>query len=381
MKISWKLFLTPILAIATLFILDKAFLFPEVRDHFLQPGGMVYYRQRQLQIERMHEFAQRAPANIKLAVVLGDSRAFALGDLPARYIGKNDWKIYNFAGPQASPAYFYYMAKQLFNGAKRPGYLMLEISPESFNRNSRILGSTVLNHGVDSGFVNDHRTMIPEPDLLDYIDTRRYALFSLPFSFKEFVARWRGGPGPSRPAVLPMSETGPISAADWQNGLMMSLQNVDQHNMALYSTKTSREIQFLDFMSGSQYVWFGSASDEVLKADTDRIAGIYLKNFKVSEEQVYFFRKTLELAERARVKTIVFWPQVNPHLQKILDADPRFPALKTRLTRDAVDRKARVFDLAELKETRCSHFYDASHLSIECFPDITRFLLDRLAEP
>ncbi|MBL8022551.1 MAG: DUF1574 family protein [Leptospirales bacterium] len=380
MTISWKLFLTPVFAIAALFVIDKAFLFPEVRDGFLQPGGMVYYRQRQTQIKRMQDFARRAPANIKLAVVLGDSRTFALGDLPARYIGKNDWKIYNFAGPQASPAYFFYLARELFTGVKRPGYLILEISPESFNRNSRILGSTVLNHGVDSSFVSDHRTMIPEPDWLDYVDSRRYALFSLPFSFKDLVARWRGGPGPSRPLILAMPETGPISDTDWQNGLMLSMQNVDQHNMALYSMKTSREVQFLDFMSGAQYAWFGTASEERLKSDTDRIAGIYLKNFKVSEEQVYFFRKTLELARQAQVKTVVFWPQVNPHLQKLLDSDPRFSVLKMRLTRDAEDRNARVFDLAEQKETRCSHFYDASHLSIQCFPEITRFLLNRLEE-
>lgn len=223
--------------------------------------------------------------------------------------------------------------------------------------------------------------MIPEPDWLDFVDTRRYALFSLPFSFKDLVARWRGGPGPSHPLVLSMPETGPISNADWQNGLMLSMQNVDQHNRALYAMKTSREVQFLDFMSGAQYAWFGTATEDRLKSDTDRIAGIYLKNFQVSEEQVYFFRKTLDRARQAGLKTIVFWPQVNPHLQTILDSDARFPALKKRITVDSTDRGARVFDLAEVKETRCSHFYDASHLSIQCFPEITRFLLDRLAEP
>jgi hypothetical protein len=75
-------------------------------------------------------------------------------------------------------------------------------------------------------------------------------------------------------------------------------------------------------MNGAQYAWFGTATDAELKSDTDRIAGIYLKRFQVSEEQVVFFERTLDAARAAGVKVIVFWPQVNPYLETRLNADP-----------------------------------------------------------
>ncbi|MCB1171432.1 MAG: hypothetical protein KDK25_13890, partial [Leptospiraceae bacterium] len=42
--------------LAFLFLADKIFLIPEVRDSFMQPGGMVYYRPRLHQLDRFAEY-------------------------------------------------------------------------------------------------------------------------------------------------------------------------------------------------------------------------------------------------------------------------------------------------------------------------------------
>lgn len=80
MKISWKLLLAPVFALFVLSYVDKAFLLPEVRDRSFQPGGIVCSKQRERQIDRMREYAKAKPPDIHLAVVLGDSRSFAIGN-------------------------------------------------------------------------------------------------------------------------------------------------------------------------------------------------------------------------------------------------------------------------------------------------------------
>ena len=390
MKISWKLLLAPVFALFVLSYVDKAFLLPEVRDRFLQPGGMVYYKQRERQIDRMREYAKAKPPDIHLAVVLGDSRSFAIGNLPAQYIGRKNWKIFNFAGPQANPAYFYYLSRRLFTGLRRPGYMILEVSPESFNRNTGILGTTILNHGIAGGYMEPMSTMIPQMDKEAYNDTRAFAFYGLPFSLREAILRVRGSISPEKKKSVSMFDFIPIDqmekgfqaiygpAVEWQSGLMMSMKNAEIHNLDLYSMEQSHEVKFLNLMNGAQYAWFGTATDAELKSDTDRIAGIYLKRFQVSEEQVVFFERTLDAARAAGVKVIVFWPQVNPYLETRLNADPRFAILKKRIADESKDRGAVVLDMSAQEETRCKNFYDASHLSIQCFPAITGFLLDRL---
>lgn len=68
--ITKRFLILPAVFIAVLFVLDKIFLLPEVRDHFIQPGGMMYYRQRARQVDLYNEFAKNPPPGTKLAVVL-----------------------------------------------------------------------------------------------------------------------------------------------------------------------------------------------------------------------------------------------------------------------------------------------------------------------
>ena len=78
-----KYLLLPALFLFILYSVDKLFLLPEVRKKFIQPGGMVYYLQRESMIPMVRERARVKPKGEKLAVVFGDSRSFALGNVPA----------------------------------------------------------------------------------------------------------------------------------------------------------------------------------------------------------------------------------------------------------------------------------------------------------
>src|SRR5690606_30685401 len=122
------------------------------RDGFLQPGGMAYYRHRKGQIEQLEKHLEqkvntaRAERNL---VVFGDSRSFGIGTDIAVMAGLKNWNIWNFAGPQAVPAYHDYLTEKIFTKTHRPGYVLIGISPDALNRSAGIFSNPVLNYGTD----------------------------------------------------------------------------------------------------------------------------------------------------------------------------------------------------------------------------------------
>ncbi len=383
-----KYLLYPLAFVAALFLLDKLFLLPEVRDSFVQPGGMMYYRQREMQLKAFHDYAALPHPGRKLAVVFGDSRSFAIGDIMAHnFLNKMDWDIFNFSGPQALPAYHDYLASRLFGGTARPDYMLLGLSPDAFNRNSGLFASPVLNFGVDHAFIEANRTHIPDFDYESYQESRRFALIGLQFSFKSLFRRIQGSIRARNHdmedlpleimAALPVRDGRPYLPEEFKP-LIFALQSAGRENLSMYSLENSPERKILDSARGAQYAWFGAASDATLKADTDRIVSLYLKGFATSPEQIYFYTHVMRRAREAGVRSIVFWPRVNPHLQEVYRKENRIRYLWKQLERIAVEEGAIAVDLNEVPETECRQFYDASHLSFTCFTKITKYLLERL---
>ena len=163
-----KFLLYPVFFLLTLFLLDKIFLIPEVRGNLLQPGGMLYYYQRKEQIGEFKQFLREKNKSDETLLVFGDSRSFAIGDMVAKYLGYTNLQVYNFAGPQALPAYYDYLAEQLFLGDQKPDYLLLGVSPDSFNRNSGTFVTPVMNFGLDDAYIQKNRKYIPEKDYDEY---------------------------------------------------------------------------------------------------------------------------------------------------------------------------------------------------------------------
>ncbi|MBE7440505.1 MAG: DUF1574 family protein [Spirochaetales bacterium] len=350
-------------SLATLFVLDKLFLLPEVRDNFIQPGGMIYYRQRARQIEPFRRFACEH-ADSRVTLVLGDSRVFALGQDMLDKEDRRKWEIWNFAGPQAIPAYHYYLARKLIDTACPPRYLLLGVAPDSFNRNAAVFASPVLNFGTDGLFAEQEKTHIPAEALRAYAQTRRFALHGLGFSFNTFIVRLRG-------SLSGHGQSGPEDE-------LSLIMEAPADSLLLYSLEHSPHRRVLDRLRGAQFAWIGQMSDDDLKEETRRLKEFYLSRFRVSPEQVYFFRRTVEIAERSGVKTLLFWPRVNPHLQKAYTEHPALQALWREMQILVARAGGSSVDLNQEDRARCESYYDASHLSATCFKDITPFLLEKL---
>ncbi|MFN3247101.1 MAG: DUF1574 family protein, partial [Leptonema sp. (in: bacteria)] len=127
--------------IFVVFLIDKIFLIELVRDHFIQPGGMLYYRQRKEQLNLLKkELPNIEKDGKRLIIVLGDSRSLGLGQEIANIIQQKQLEIWNFSGTQAIPAYHYYIAKKILKFAK-PDSFYIGISPDAFNRNAGIFAS------------------------------------------------------------------------------------------------------------------------------------------------------------------------------------------------------------------------------------------------
>lgn len=384
-----RIIFLPVLFLFFLFTADKVFLLPEVRNSFIQPGGMTYYVQREQQKSEIKNFlASEKSKGVTTAVVFGDSRSFAIGDVVVRRVmGRSDWKVYNFAGPQAMPVYHAYLAEEIFSGKRRPEVLILSLSLDSFNRNSGLMHHPNLNWGVSGEFVERHATMIPRRDLDQYHTSRRYALPGLQFSLKYLLGRIssslsgknKSGISPQMLAMAGFMQKDADPAE--MRVLIDTLSGVDREDLSVYSSRSSPHVKVLDLLDGAQYSWFGRIDERQLKEDTERISSIYLKHFRVSEEQFFFLRKTLKNVRNAGARTIIVLPLVNPYLQEIYLKNKQIQELKDRIYREGKRYGAKVYDLNADPKASCDHFYDASHLSIVCFPGITRRIIQRLESP
>jgi len=379
------IFYVPLL-LAVIFVADKIFLLPEVRLNFIQPGGMLYYAYRNRQLGILEKFEKTNDPR-KLAVVFGDSRSFAFGNLSAHLAGNDDWMIFNFAGPQAVPGYHYYLAEKIFKRHDRPDALFIAVSADNFNATTNIFASPVLNYGVDFPFIRNHAGQIPERDLDSYRQTRRFALTGMQFSFSDLIRRLRGsiylsstkGEPEIPPEMLPLAMSffkgGKQEIPPRYRGIVMSLAQASTYNLSHYSLETSPLTGILDLGYGAQYAWFGTMKQSELKRESERLMEFYLSHFAVSEEQFYYYEETLRLAKLAGVRTVVFEPLLNPYVARATEGHPVIRSVKERIARIAQKYGAAEVDLNRVPEASCDQFYDASHLSITCFPPITRHLL------
>lgn len=299
-----KYLLYPLFFLIVLFVADKIFLLPEVRRAFVQPGGAMYYYQREAQIETVKEKLPALNQTHRTLVVFGDSRSFSIGNLAAA-VGETmmgyetrGWRLYNFAAPQAVPAYHAYLAERLFQGPpdRRPEYLIMGVAPDVFNRQSFQFADPVLKFGVSHEFVGRHRTHIPARDHEAYVTSRRYALVGMNFSLKTMFQR----------TVAEFQEPQPLPDTERfaMMGMMMSLQSGDQtpeairdimenvgpyltamndtqeEDWTLYSFEASPQRQLLDLAQGAQYVWSGAAGNRELRAETDRLVSLYFRTLR-----------------------------------------------------------------------------------------------------
>ncbi len=364
------------LLILFLFIIDKIFLIESVRDHFIQPGGMLYYRQRKEQLNILKKELPNIEKNGKrLIIVLGDSRTLGLGQEIANLIQQKQLEIWNFAGTQAIPAYHYYIAKKILNFSK-PDYFYIGISPDAFNRNTGIFASPVLNYGVDEEFIKSYRTLIPEKDYQIYQKTRRYALAGLQFSFRTFITRLKGTLFQTNiEDILKKFHIDYTKLSLEEKKILQVLYSFREENLDFYNYHKSPQRLLLNLTKGAQYAWFGRMNDIELKKETEKLKNLYLNQFVVSQEQFIFLDLLLEEIHQKNSKAIVFFPRVNPYLRELYQNLSEIQFIKNEVVELSKKYNFPNIDFNDDNILNCNDYYDASHLSVSCFPDVLKILI------
>jgi len=362
--------------IFVVFLIDKIFLIELVRDHFIQPGGMLYYRQRKEQLNLLKkELPNIEKDGKRLIIVLGDSRSLGLGQEIANIIQQKQLEIWNFSGTQAIPAYHYYIAKKILKFAK-PDSFYIGISPDAFNRNAGIFASPVLNYGVDEEFIKNYRSLIPDTDYQVYKKTRRYALAGLQFSFRTFIKRLKGTLFQTDiEEVLKKFHIDYSKLSLEEKKMLQVLYSFREENLDFYDYYKSPQRMLLNLTKGAQYAWFGRMNDNELKKETEKLKNLYLNQFVLSQEQLIFLELLLEEIHQNRSKAVVFFPRVNPYLRELYLKIPEIQFIKKRVEELSNQYNYPPVDFNDNNVLNCNDYYDASHLSVSCFPDVLKVLI------
>lgn len=366
-----------------LYVADKVFLIDSVRDHFIQPGGMMYYRQRKELLTLLQKHLQTkkesSSSSLPTVVVLGDSRSFGIGKQVALYAGYSKADIWNFAGPQAVPAYHDYLIEKMLSMPNPPKYFILGLSPDGLARNAGIFGSPVLTYGVDSDFILKNVTMIPKQDQEIYNKSRQFALQGLQFSFGTLFSRILGSL--TQPNLEKQLKQFGLDSGNFSQQQLMALRQmatVKHEDLSYYNYQKSPHRLILNATYGAQLAWWGRMSDDELKKETDQLVSLYLKQFVVSQEQMFFLERSLKRIKQAGATIVIFWPAVNPHLRKVYEEEPAIFEIWSSTQSLAKRYDVKTFNFNNSGNLNCHDYYDASHLSVTCFPEITTTLLQLL---
>lgn len=375
------LWLVPLI-LPALFAVDKVFLLPSVRDRFIQPGGMMYYRQRQEQLGLLAKHvATIGRAADQTVIVLGDSRSFGLGRHSAIYAGFEKPDIWNFAGPQAVPAYHDYLLEKILAMPNAPSRFVIGLSPDGMTRNAGIFGMPVLTYGVDAEWIERNRRMIPAQDYEVYVSSRRYALKGMQFSFGTLFSRLHASmTQPDLATSLARVGLRKEQVKPEQLQIVQQLMTVRREDLSYYSYEHSPHRMILNATGGAQLAWIGRMSDADLKRETDELVSLYLRHFVVSQEQLFFLERALRRIHQAGGRAVLFWPAVNPYLRRVYAEEPAIARIWVEAQGLADRYKAKTVNFNEPGRLACEDYYDASHLSVTCFPAITDTLLRIILE-
>jgi Protein of unknown function (DUF1574). len=116
-------------------------------------------------------------------------------------------------------------------------------------------------------------------------------------------------------------------------------------------------------------------NDNELKKETEKLKNLYLNQFVLSQEQLIFLELLLEEIHQNRSKAVVFFPRVNPYLRELYLKIPEIQFIKKRVEELSNQYNYPTVDFNDNNVLNCNDYYDASHLSVSCFPDVLKVLI------
>lgn len=332
-----KFIYIPFLFLIFVFFADKVFKLDFFKKSFYQEGNPVYYAQRRALFERM--LKDETTRDKKFAVAFGDSRAYPYSSktFPPQY--QKDWVVYNFAGPQAVPAYGFYWFERMIQEGKKPDAVFYVVSPEAFDDSKGLMYEPFLRLGADDSFIARYWGVLSWADRFDILKERFFTIRKIKPGFKLFWSRLLSG------------------------------------NLNYYLPEHNHENLILEIGNGEQLAYAAANNNpDKLAKDALRLKSIYLSGFELGQTQFFFVEEFLKLAKENGVRVYLIWPKVyDGYRQGYFDLGldkswwPRIRELASKYG-------ARAANMNELSS--CSLYYDASHQSVICIEEQAKMLLE-----
>ncbi|MCZ8342628.1 MAG: DUF1574 family protein [Leptospira sp.] len=349
-----RYFFYPILLVLGIIAIDKLVCIPDVREsgrRSYKAGqnvflGLPYVWKEDIQIQKQ---------NKSIAMVVGTSRSDIFHQWETIPFSKSTFpkEIYfetRTAVKASEFLTFYIMIKSMTESGFRPDVIFLEFSEEMLNEFNSFSYKTKW-----------QELTFHESELLDF-----YPMI-VGKTKRDLIAK-----------LLFLSYNYHISPIQTISNLITGkrVQNDDYFIQLTASLNKKRpyskdDIGFED----------GKIPEDIYK---DRIEGytngqieILLRNFTLSETEVNFFAKTLELSETYNIPLVIWEPQIHPYFQSKRKEITGGKLFRT-YTQKFVSPESKNIRTVSLNEgnTNCKTYTDSSHVSPICVPEIAEKLIE-----
>ena len=331
-----KIAYIPLFIFILLFILDKIFLIKKIQLLTQKDPTFLYYQYKEELIEELEKFYKNNKENKKILILLGSSRLMFIDyqDFKKNY---PNWEMFNFSVPVNSPAFYLYILEKLLTKDVKPNLVVLESDPFQFNEYSPGFKKSNLPYTFDLPFVVKYFHLFERDEVSDFLG---YLLFAGKKYPPDLYVLWNRIKNPNDKILTIFKYT-----EDYQrknNGCGLAA------------------IPFSE--------WYVRDLSEIQQSAMGTKKWLY-SNYKESERQWTFFKKTLELLKNYQINYFVIKPQVSPIMEEELKKDQviqnAYKRWKERIKQLVPENQWNDFSTSET--FFCNTFVDGSHMSKECY--------------
>ncbi|XDD46127.1 DUF1574 family protein [Leptospira sp. WS39.C2] len=348
-----KVYFYPLLLVLFIFVIDKIACIPKFREAARRP----YKSGQNILIgfpKVWEETKQLQSENQNVVVVTGSSRSDIFHEWESIPVNKNTYSkpIYfeTRLALKASEYFLYYLLlKSMIDSGFKPNLMFIEFSEEMLNENN-----------VYSYKTKWKELMLPEDVLMDI-----YPVFNNKYKF-EILSR-----------LLFVSYNYHIRPIQGITNLIKGENANDDTYFIALSSYLNKKRPFNPNNVGIQIDQFTPQEyeDRIVKYSKGQ-EELLLSQFILSDTEVGFLKRIIDLAEKNNIPTVIWEPQVHPYYQekrKQITGGNLFETISQNII-DPNSKNIRKISLNH-GNTKCKIYTDSSHVSPLCVPEIVDKLL------
>ncbi|MCS7205282.1 MAG: DUF1574 domain-containing protein [Leptospiraceae bacterium] len=322
----------PLGIVFLLFLLDKIFLIKEIQFLTQKDPTFLYYQYKEELIQKLSHSEPKK----KNLVVMGSSR-FMFFDYQEFKKNFPDWELYNFSVPVNSPAYYLYIVEKILDASSKIDFVVLETDPFQFNEYSPGFRRSNLPYTFDFSFVIRYFSLFERDEVSAFLG---YNLFAGKRYPPDIYVLWQRLKNPQEP-------------------IYQFLYQVDRFQ---------RENQGCGLPPILNKEWYMRDLAEMEISAYGNILWLY-KNYSFSKRQWEFFQRTIELIEKNNITYLLVKPPVSPVMEEMLQQMEQTQKA-TQIWKEKMQtflEKSQLMDFSSNTRFFCNTFFDATHMSIECY--------------